>query len=181
MDFSAVSYTGELVAIRALRPSDKPEYRKHGGHPEAIRLYGGDPSTGGPRTEEQANRWLQGRPGSIKWGIERGCHIIGIARLDDVNETDRNARFAIGIWLPENWGKGFGTDAARLVLKYGFEMLGLHRIDLIVLVMNKRAIRSYEKAGFKQEGVLRERASIDGRWEDDILMSMLEQEYFTRS
>jgi RimJ/RimL family protein N-acetyltransferase len=65
----------------------------------------------------------------------------------------------------------------KLVLAHGFGEMNLHRIDLRVLARNGRAIRAYEKCGFVHEGVERESALIDGNWEDDVKMSVLEHEF----
>lgn len=65
----------------------------------------------------------------------------------------------------------------RLVLRYAFEDLGLHRVDLRVLEYNDRAIAVYEKCGFVREGVERESANVAGKWHSDLIMGILEHEY----
>ena len=70
-----------------------------------------------------------------------------------------------------------GTEAARLVLGYAFDTLGLHRISVRVLARNRRAIRSYEKCGFRTEGRERETVFLKGQWEDDIMMGLLDREF----
>jgi RimJ/RimL family protein N-acetyltransferase len=70
-----------------------------------------------------------------------------------------------------------GTEATQLVLKYGFEQLQLHRVSLRMLAYNERAITSYEKAGFKREGIERESALVDGRWYDDVMMGAVADEW----
>ncbi len=102
---------------------------------------------------------------------------IGAARLDHISWDDRKARFAIGIFDRRFWSCGYGTESTRLVLRYGFEDLGLHRIDLRVLAYNTRATRCYQKCGFVREGVERESALVGGTWQDDVMMSILEGEY----
>ncbi len=88
-----------------------------------------------------------------------------------------DAWVGVGIGAREYWGKGYGTDAMRLVLRYGFQELNLHRITLGVFAYNSRAIRSYEKAGFTVEG--RERGALqrDGSREDIVIMGILRQEW----
>ena len=63
--------------------------------------------------------------------------------------------------------------ATRLVLQYGFEVVGLHRIDLRVLAYNERAIACYRRCGFVEEGRERDAALIDGEWHDDVIMAVL--------
>lgn len=69
-----------------------------------------------------------------------------------------------------------GSEVTRLLLAYGFQVKKWHRIELRVLEYNHRAIRCYEKCGFK-DGVLRENAYIEGKYCSDIVMSILEREY----
>ena len=88
-------------------------------------------------------------------------------------KPDNNARLAIGIYDDTLYGQGIGTQATRLVLEYAFNTLKLHRIDLKVLEYNKRAISCYKKCGFKIEGILRESAYIQDKWESDLIMSIL--------
>ena len=95
----------------------------------------------------------------------------------DIVETDRQVMLAISISAADDMGRGYGTEAIKLVLAHGFNSMNLHRIDLRVLSRNKRAIRSYEKCGFTYEGTKRENALIDGNWEDDVFMSILEHEF----
>jgi RimJ/RimL family protein N-acetyltransferase len=109
--------------------------------------------------------------------IEHEGRCIGTARLHRLDEHGRRARYAVGILDPALLGKGLGTEVTGLVLAYAFETLGLHRVDLRVLAYNERAIRSYEKSGFQREGTERDSALIDGEWEDDVMMAVLEWEW----
>jgi RimJ/RimL family protein N-acetyltransferase len=90
-------------------------------------------------------------------------HWFAIHTLADdqlIGDTDLSAAYnghgeafvGIGIGERDFWGKGYGTDAMRLILRYGFSELNLQRISLDVFEYNPRAIRSYEKAGFRMEG-----------------------------
>ena len=72
---------------------------------------------------------------------------------------------------------GYGTEAARLMLRLAFERIGLHRVGLSVFAFNERAIRSYQKAGFRVEGRLREAIARDGRYWDEIQMGVLRDEW----
>jgi RimJ/RimL family protein N-acetyltransferase len=102
---------------------------------------------------------------------------IGNCGFNTIDYVNRNAVFGILIGEKEAWGHGYGPEAARLLLKYGFEELGLHRIGLEVYAHNARAIRAYEKAGFVREGVLRESYFRSDSFHDTILMSVLESEW----
>jgi len=84
----------------------------------------------------------------------------------------------LSMWLGKPyWGQGYGTDAIRVLLRYAFRELGLHKIFLRVLVSNTRAIRCYEKCGFKREGLHRQELYVGGQWHDLIYMGLLASEY----
>ncbi|MGC9538183.1 GNAT family N-acetyltransferase [Streptomyces sp. UG1] len=94
-------------------------------------------------------------------------------------EWDPKARSCIFRTLigPRGRGRGLGTEATRLIVGYGFEQLGLHRIQLEVYGHNHRALRVYEKAGFVVEGVRREADLRGGQWVDWVVMAVLDREW----
>ena len=98
---------------------------------------------------------------------------IGTCQLLNINWIHRSAELQIRIGDVAYQGKGYGTEAVRLLYQFGFTDLNLHRIYLHVFADNLRAIRAYEKSGFGQEGVLREATCIDGEWGDVIVMGLL--------
>lgn len=149
-----------------------------GRDPGITDLYGLDPDAMRPFDRGAAEAWVRRlREHPCAWVIENDGSLIGEARLDRIDRTDRRASFAIGIADPARLGKGMGTEAARLVLGYAFDTLGLHRIAVRVLARNRRAIRSYEKCGFRTEGRERETVFLKGQWEDDIMMGLLDREF----
>ena len=75
------------------------------------------------------------------------------------------------------WGKGYGTEATRLVLDYAFSGLGLHNVMLNVFASNERAIRAYTRAGFREIGRRRQAHRIAGDPEDIVLMDCLATEF----
>ena len=85
--------------------------------------------------------------------------------------------YHITIGEKDAWGHGYGTEATRLMLAHAFETLGLHRIALSVFEFNERAIRAYTTCGFVIEGRARESIWRDGRWWDEISMSVLASEW----
>ncbi len=141
-------------------------------------MVGGDPTTLPPLTPAEVERWHEEVSSDpLSWIVETAGRCIGTARLHSLDAENRRARYAIGLFDPGYWGKGYGTEVTRLVLQYAFETLGLHRVDLRVLAFNARAIACYEKCGFVREGVEREGSWIGGEWQSDVMMSILEQEY----
>ena len=92
--------------------------------------------------------------------------------LNESSKDDESCSFRILIG-PAGQGRGLGSEATRLIVGYGIEELGLHRIELGVFSFNPRARRAYEKAGFVVEGVRREALLWEGERYDDIVMAVL--------
>lgn len=169
---------GPRVLLRRPRETDKADRLACGRSEEYVRMVGGDHRNMQPLTAERVNRWYEETAAEpYGWVMEVDGRCIGTTRLHALNEENRRARYAIGIFDASYWGQGLGTEAMRLVLAFAFDDLGLHRVDLRVLGYNRRAIACYAICGFVQEGVEREGALIAGEWQSDVWMSILEQEY----
>lgn len=129
-------------------------------------------------TKESHENW-------IKTMVETGkvvqmiiCEIgtdkpVGSVYVRDIDKTHHKAEYGIFIGEKDARGKGYGTAAAKLMVRYCFEELALHRLFLRVYAENERAIRSYEKAGFVKEALLRDDVYIDGEYKDIVLMGIL--------
>lgn len=102
---------------------------------------------------------------------------LGVTGLHSLNGVARHAEFRILLGVKERWGRGIGTEALCLVLAYGFELLNLNKVWLGVNASNKRAARSYEKAGFVSEGKLRAEVYRGGAYHDVLRFSLLRNEY----
>jgi RimJ/RimL family protein N-acetyltransferase len=106
--------------------------------------------------------------------------LIGHIALWGITAKDRCA--TLGILIDKGvWGLGYGTEALTLALHYGFSELNLHRIQLEVSASNERAIHSYQKAGFREEGRRRQACFRNGRWQDQVQMGILAEEFLTDS
>ena len=104
--------------------------------------------------------------------------LLGDIGLDVVNNwMGRGAFVGLGIGDRNNWGKGYGTDAMKVALRFAFTEINLERVTLNVFEYNPRAIRSYEKAGFKHEGRMRGALLKDGKRWDMIFMGILREEW----
>jgi RimJ/RimL family protein N-acetyltransferase len=103
--------------------------------------------------------------------------LLGDADLSVINWGSRDAFAGIGIGERQFWGKGYGTDAMALLLRYAFTELNLRRVTLNVFEFNQRAIRSYEKVGFRIEGRQRQAMQREGRRWDLIYMGILWEEW----
>lgn len=103
--------------------------------------------------------------------------LLGDIDLAVVDWGSREAFVGLGIGERDFWGKGYGTEAMRLVLRYAFLELNLRRVTLDVFEYNQRAIRSYEKAGFRLEGRVRQAIQREGRRWDLLYMGILCEEW----
>lgn len=102
--------------------------------------------------------------------------LVGLVQLVAINRVYRNAELRIRL-APDQLGKGYGTEATRLLCAHGFDDLNLHRIYLHVRAKNPRAIRCYEKVGFQVEGTLREHCYVDGAYDDFVVLGVLRDEF----
>lgn len=105
---------------------------------------------------------------------------IGVTSLINIDTKNRNAECIIDIGEKEYWGKGYGSEALKMLLEYAFLELNLHRVSLGVFSFNERAIYIYNKLGFKKEGVMRESLYRNGKWHDIVTMGILKREYTSK-
>lgn len=109
--------------------------------------------------------------------LKKTGRVIGEAGLLRMFKPWRCSDMSIIIGEKDAWGKGYGTEAGRLLLDYIFGRLGFHRVSVGVVALNERALRFWEGLGFKREGVEREGYYCDNEYSDFIMMSILEEEY----
>ena len=170
---------GANVRLRRAEPSDLEDRWRWNNDPRVMQFL---PRSAVPASREQLLAWLRKSaedPGdAIELAVETsdGRHIGG-ASLRDFDWKTRKAEFAIMIGEPECWGKGHGTDVTRLLLELGFDRLNLNRIWLTVDAEHSAAIRAYDKAGFREEGRLRQDRFLRGAYGDTILMAILREEW----
>lgn len=105
---------------------------------------------------------------------------VGSVYFRDIDREHRHAEYGIFIGEKDMLGQGIGTEAAVLALQYGFRDLQLHKIMLRVLAGNPRARRSYEKAGFREEGLFKEHVYLNGKFQDVIFMGIVNPEETTK-
>ena len=109
----------------------------------------------------------------VVFGIFLDDDIIGITGLYNIAWIPRNAELRIVIGEKEYLGKGYGTEAVKLVVSYGFEKLNLHRIYLGCNASDERANKCYKKAGFKQEGVKQDNSFRNGVYYDANIYAII--------
>ncbi|MFW9932157.1 MAG: GNAT family N-acetyltransferase [Candidatus Thorarchaeota archaeon] len=178
-------YSGAHIYLRALEMEDLDSLMKFINNVET-RQYLGSLLPNSRLSEE---KWLEGastadpwKDGKIVFAIveKTSQELLGTASLFSISKAHGHAEFGISIWNPEGRDKGYGTDAALVTLWVGFHVLGLNNIYLYALEHNTRAIRTYEKAGFKKIGVFREHMYSMGKFQNAIAMDILKDEFMKK-
>jgi RimJ/RimL family protein N-acetyltransferase len=106
--------------------------------------------------------------------------LIGNCGLHKIDWKNRVAEVAIVIGEKEYQNKGYGTEAMELLLEYGFNTVNLNRIELLTYVFNERALKSYKKVGFIEEGRKRQFVWKNGKYHDAIMMGILAKDWNER-
>jgi RimJ/RimL family protein N-acetyltransferase len=166
--------TGDLVRLEPLTEAVLEDYLAALADPEVRRLTGSHAPLDRPRVEQ----WLSSRAQQhdrADWAVLRRADgaFLGEAVLNDLDTLNASANYRILLAGPQVFGRGYGTEATRLVLGHAFDTAGLHRVSLGVFDFNPRARRVYEKCGFQLEGRLRDALRWDGQWHDELIMSVL--------
>lgn len=131
-----------------------------------------------PVSRTDHENWLAGKVFTgqvhqfIVCRIEDGLP-LGSIYLQNFEEENRKAEWGIYLGEEQAYGKGIGTESARLVLEYAFTALGMHKVVSRVLARNKASIRMNEKAGYVQEAYLKDELFLDGQFEDLILFGAI--------
>ena len=102
---------------------------------------------------------------------------IGNCGLHWISPKDHNATFGIIIGEKDYWSKGYGVEAARLLINYGFQQLNLHRISSAAVAFNERSIKFHKKLGFEEEGRLRQAMFKNGQYHDRVEFGLLREEW----
>ena len=171
---------GERVSLRPLAETDLPLIRRWRSDPEVTRYWISEQAP----SEGEVWAWYAGNreSGTLTWTIlDEGDTPIGYTNLFALDRENRRAELALMIGERGAWGRGYARDALRALLGHAFAAppagLGLHKVTLTVFTENQAARRVYLACGFREDGVLRDDFYRSGRWHDQILMSILEQEF----
>ena len=132
------------------------------------------------RYPETQKRWLEeiGLSGYVFMIVTQVENkTIGEIEIDGINPCSGNAWLGIGIGDRDFWGKKYGSEAVELMMGFAFLVLNLHRLSINVFAYNQRAIKAYERLGFKFEGIERTMLLRDGQRWDVIYMGILKDEW----
>lgn len=175
--------TGKLVRLSAFDPEEMSKaFPRWNRNSEYFRLLN---SSGQPlKSSKAVLKWMEEEVGELSlasyyFSIRTLTEdkLIGELGLDVVNWPGRDAFVGLGIGETEYWNKGYGTDVMNILLRFAFLDVNLQRVTLSVFEYNPRAIRSYEKVGFRHEGRVRKVLNKEGKRWDVLLMGILREEW----
>ncbi len=172
---------GQGITLRRLEAGDLTHIRRWLDDPELRTLIGAT----APMTEEDAARWfarVDSDP-SRAWFVvvaDEDDRVVGEAGLLRLVPEWRTTDMTVIIGERADRGKGFGSEAGRLVLDFAFNYLGLHRVAIGVVGFNHAALSFWRKLGFRDEGLQRDGYFHDGAFHDFVMMSILEDDWRER-
>lgn len=171
-------FEGRLVRLRAVEPDDEPRYHSWVNDPEVTENL----TLRYPISHAAEKKWIEDATspnyGNAVFAIEvlaDGAH-IGTIELRTRRPENRDANLGIMIGDKTRWDRGYGSDAMRTICRYGFSEMNLHRIELGVFEGNDRAVKVYERVGFNPAGRRRDAVFQRGRYQDELMMDLLEGE-----
>lgn len=173
-------YSGQLVKLRAYKEEDIEKATVYINDEEVKKLM--DSTIPFPMTKWQEEEWIRSRKANTDFtydfaieDLKTGKYIGGCS----INECDvKNRTCVVGIMIgdKEYWGKGYGSDALKVLIKFIFEEVNMNKIKLNVFSFNNRAIACYKKVGFKEEGILKKEIYRNGKYYDEIIMAMFKDD-----
>lgn len=130
-------------------------------------------------TLDGEREWIRKNQNSYNFAIvlKENDELIGNCSFVEIDLVHRNATLGIFIGDEKNRGKGYGKEAIKLLLEYGFNNLNLNNVMLSVFSFNKKAIKVYESLGFKKFGIRHKSHYFKGQFYDEIQMELLKDEY----
>jgi diamine N-acetyltransferase len=174
---------GERVTLRRIERDDLIHVRRWLDDAE-LRAWIGARS---PLSEREAEEWFErvtSDPARAWYvivtddeGAGEGGRVIGEAGLLRMDSAWRTTDMTVIVGEPDARGKGYGTEAGRLLLDFAFEYMGFHRVAIGVVGFHEPALRFWERLGFRREGVQREGYLLDGTFHDFVMMSILEGDW----
>ncbi len=169
---------GQALYLRPVERADAPLLQGWINNPDITRTILSRPPINLQAEEEYIDRVTRSEHDLVLLIVLRETdRPIGAVGLHQIDFRNRHACFGITLGEPSEWGKGHGTEATRLIVAHAFETLNLNRLWLQVYEYNERALRCYERVGFKKEGVLRQENYREGRYWDTLVMGILRSEW----
>ncbi|MBI5465073.1 GNAT family N-acetyltransferase [Candidatus Gottesmanbacteria bacterium] len=173
---------GNKTKIRPLRKEDFPNIFRWVNDPGIMQFwYGRDKQRSMEWIKKHFTPAIEGKTDWTYWVIETNNKPIGYmcntVEKDDDGEFIGKVEIDILIGEKEMQEKGYGPNALKAMINYAFKTQKAERVFLVPRLTNSRAIHVYQKVGFKKEGTLRHYEKFEGRWVDNLMMSVLKDEY----
>ncbi len=173
-------FRGRNTRLTSLTEDDLPALA--GWYEDAgfLRLYDSRPAY--PMTEAELGKWLAAAAedkSTFLFAVRslEGDALLGYLELDGVDWQHGVCGMGLGFGERANRGKGYGYEATQLALRYAFDELNLHRVQVTVFSYNQRSLALVDRVGFRREGVFRERLQRDGKRHDMLLYGLLRHEW----
>jgi RimJ/RimL family protein N-acetyltransferase len=181
IEFLGSPFDGEKVHLRPVEMIDLDKIMAHWNTYETRRylLYFT------PHSRVQEEQWIRSKAEeannrkAFTFAIEslEDGQFLGTVDIRNIEWISRNGTVGIAIYEPINHAKGYGSDALLCIMKFGFRILNLHRIELTVFDYNPRARHVYEKVGFVETGRRRQAYYFEGAYHDEIMMDILVDDF----
>jgi RimJ/RimL family protein N-acetyltransferase len=173
--------TGELVTLRTVREDDLGVLYEFAAELATWEERNPEPPRPLPLPEftERFKKSLTEPSDDVRFAIEVGGDVVGRCDLFHIDQFARTAEVGISLRASAR-GKGYGTDALRVLVRFAFERRNLRRVHLIALATNVGGLACYRKVGFIEEGRRREHAWVRGEYSDEVLMGLLRSEWESR-
>lgn len=170
----------ERLVLRDLTMDDAPAVHRYGSDPEVVRYMPWGPNTWAD-TQDFLERKLDDQRADPRRGFDLAVtlassgELIGACGITIISTERLQAAMGYA-YRRDIWGRGYATEAARALIAFGFERLGMHRICAYCDVDNIASARVLEKAGMQREGLLRQHMLMHGQWRDFYLYAILEDD-----
>jgi RimJ/RimL family protein N-acetyltransferase len=176
-------FNGQLVRLAASQTDDAEHFARWSQNDDYLRMLDNDPAK--PLSPDAYSQWEQSfwnAPNTFAFRLRTLAddQLIGLVVLGDVQWMHGTAMLGIAIGDPAYWDKGYGTDAMRVILRYGFNELNLYRVTSNTMGYNIRSMKAHEKAGFQREGVQRQSIQREGQRYDVIYYGILREEWLAQ-
>ena len=177
------AWHGDLVTLRDVEPGDWEAFWGLDQDTEAMR-FGWQIHF--PRSKEAAKAWAEEMSKKKPENDNHFFAMVGpegevVGSINAHGCDRRNGSFEYGISVSRNcWGRGFGSDAMKVLFRYFFDELHYHRVGAVVYAFNERSIAMHQRFGFVREGVLREYIYTGGKRHDAVLFGMTAEEFRAR-
>lgn len=175
--------TGEKVRLRGYKEEDVQLAFEYMNDPDVVQYL--NPGIPYPMTLQREQEWFKSQKDlkdTYNFAIETLENEIYIGGCG-INKIDwKNSVAIVGIFIghKDYRSKGYGTDAMKVLMNFIFNQMNVNKVQLEVYSFNDRAIKSYKKSGFVEEGRIRQRIFRNGKYHDELVMGILKEEYFSK-